>query len=258
MIDWRCAEALAVDTREVVTRWWADRCPSPATPIPKGLVDDLQQARMALDDGLQRRLWDLASVLGEPQRSEFVAKIAEVDTWHVMSDMTIGRAEPDPAAAEREAANEDDRELVAALRERARRRERLERPQFSSKASRRLRDLVHGRGGLAAALKDDEACRMLRFGAVLCGLTEAELGVREEPDPDEVRAELDKLSEADTRRAAEAVLGDPLVGSDDRGRPAEAELLEFTGVAIRAVQEWTEHQLTPTIARATASSSGHA
>ena len=254
MIDWRFAEALAVDTREVMARWWEVRGLSAAAAISEGLIDDLQQARLALEEDLQRRLWGIASVLREPQRSEFITKIAALDPWHVLSEMAAGRAQPDP---ERDAASEDDRDLIAALKERARRRERLERPEFPNKARRRLRDLVHGRGGLAAALKDDEACRMLRFGAVLCGLTEAELGVREEPDPDEVRAELDKLSEADTRRAAEAVLGDPLVGSDDRGRPAEAELLEFTGVAIRAVQEWTEHQLTPTIARATASSSGH-
>ena len=61
MIDWRFAEALAVDTRQAVTRWWACRRPVAAASIPDGLVDDLQTARLVLDDGFQRRLWDLAT-----------------------------------------------------------------------------------------------------------------------------------------------------------------------------------------------------
>jgi hypothetical protein len=48
-MDWRIAEALAVDTRQAVTRWWAHRRPLPAAPIPNGLVDDLQTARLALE-----------------------------------------------------------------------------------------------------------------------------------------------------------------------------------------------------------------
>jgi hypothetical protein len=99
MVDWRIAEALAVDTRQAVTRWWT-RCRSAAAPIPDGLVDDLQAARLALDDGLQRRFWGFASVLREPRRSEFVTKIGEVDPWHVLSEMAAGRTQPDPAAGD--------------------------------------------------------------------------------------------------------------------------------------------------------------
>jgi hypothetical protein len=256
MIDWQFAEALENDTHEVVTRWWEDRGRS-AAAIPAGLIEDLQAARLALEEDLQRRLWDLATILPEPQRADLTKRIAELDPWHVLSDMPIRRAELHPAADERGGASEDGRDLIASLKERARRRERLERPVFPNKARRRLRDLVHGRGSLAATLKDDDGCLMLRFGAALCGLSEVDLGVQAEPDPDRVRAELAKLGEADARRAAEAVLGDPLVGSDERGRPAEAELLAFIGAAIRAVATRTGHQLAPTIARATAWSGGH-
>jgi hypothetical protein len=256
MMDWRIAEALAVDTHQAVTRWWARRR-SAAAAIPDGLVDDLQTARLALDEGLQRRLWDLATILPKPPRADLTKRIAEFDPWHVLSEMAAGQAQLDPAAAERQAASKDGRDLIAALKERARRRERLEHPRFPSKARRRLRDLVHGRGSLAATLKDDDGCLMLRFGAVLCGLIEVDLGVQAEPDPDNVRADLAKLGEADARRAAEAVLGDPLVGSDDRGRPAEAELLAFVQAVICAVATRTGHQLAPTIARATASSGRH-
>jgi hypothetical protein len=257
MIDWRIAEALEADTREAVARWWARRRRRSAAPIPDGLVADLQTARLALDEGLQRRLWDLATILPEPQRSEFITETAEVDPWRVLSEMAARRALPDPVAGERQAASKDDRDLIAVLKGRARRRERLERPEFPNKARRRLRDLVHGRGSLAAVLRDDDTCRMLRFGAVLCGLIEVDLGVQAEPDPDNVRAGLAKLGKADVRRAADAVLGDPLVGSDDRGRPAEAELLAFVQAVICAVATRTGHQLAPTIARATASSGGH-
>jgi hypothetical protein len=161
----------------------------------------------------------------------------------------------DHAMAEREAADDTHQELIAALKERARRRQQLEHPRFPSKARRRLRDLVHGRGSLAAVLKDDDACLMLRFGAVLCGLIEVDLGVQAEPDPDKVRAELAKLGEADARRAAEAVLGDPLVGSDERGRPGDLEILRFVRVLVVVV--WRRHRkyrLKTTIGRADAQS----
>ena len=237
-----------------MTRWWAHRRPSAAAPIPDGLVDDLQAARLALDDGLQRRLWGLASILPEPQRADLTKRIAELDPWHVLSEMAAGRAQPDTAAGEREAASDDDRDLIAALKERARRRERLERPEFPNKARRRLRDLVHGRGSLAAVLKDDDACLMLRFGAVLCGLIEVDLGVQAEPDPDNVRAELAKLGEADARRAAEAVLNDRLVGTDDRGRPAEPEIAEFVCAVVEAIEQHVGYRITPTITRKAARS----
>ena len=103
-MDWRFAEALAVDTRQAVTRWWACRRRLPAAPLPDGLVDDLQAARLALDDGFQRRLWDLAPILPEPQRADLTKRIAELDPWHVLSEMAAGRAQPHPAAGEREAA----------------------------------------------------------------------------------------------------------------------------------------------------------
>ena len=223
-------------------------------PIPEGLVEDLQAARLALDDGLQRRLWDLATILPAPQRADLTKRIAELDPWHVLSEMAAGRAQPDTAAGEREAAREDDRDLIAALKERARRRERLERPALPNKVRRRLRDLVHGRGSLAATLKDDDACLMLRFGAVLCGLIEVDLGVQAEPDPDNVRAELAKLSEADARRAAEAVLNDRLVGTDDRGRPAEPEIAEFVCAVVEAIEQHVGYRITPTITRKAARS----
>jgi|SRR5919106_42091 hypothetical protein len=118
MIEWRFAEALEAQTREVVTRWWKARRPSSA-PIPDGLVNDLQTARLALEDGFQRRLWDLATILSEPQRSDLTKRIAELDPWHVLSEMVAGRAQADTAAGEREAASDDDRDLIAALKERA-------------------------------------------------------------------------------------------------------------------------------------------
>jgi hypothetical protein len=253
MVDWRFAEALAVDTRQAVTRWWARRRPLAAAPIPDGLVDDLQTARLALDERLQRRLWGLAAIFPEPQRADLTKRIAELDPWHVLSEMASGRAQPDTAAAKRQAAD-DDGDLIAALKERARRRERLERPELPNKARRRLRDLVHGRGSLAAVLKDDDACLMLRFGAVLCGLIESDLGVQAEPDPDNVRAELAKLGEADARRAAEAVLNDRLVGTDDRGRPAEPEIAEFVGAVVEAIEQHVGSRITPTITRKAARS----
>ena len=89
MIDWQFAEALAVDTHQAVARWWARRRPLAAAPIPDGLVDDLQAARLALDDGLQRRLWDLATILPQPQRADLTKR----------SEMATGRAQPDTAAA---------------------------------------------------------------------------------------------------------------------------------------------------------------
>jgi hypothetical protein len=253
MIDWRIAEALEVDTHKAVARWWGHRRPSAGAPILEGLVEDLQAARLALEDGLQRRLSDLATILREPQRADLTKRIADLDPGHVLSEMTTGRAQPDPAAAEPQAAD-DDGELIAALKERARRRERLEHPRFPSKARRRLRDLVHGRGSLAATLKDDDACLMLRFGAVLCGLIEVDLGVQAEPDPDNVRAGLAKLGEADARRAAEAVLNDPLVGTDDRGRPAEPEIAEFVCAVVEAIGQHVGYRITPTIARKAARS----
>jgi hypothetical protein len=254
MIDWRIAAALAVDTRQAVTRWWSHRRPLPTAPIPDGLVDDLQTARLALDEGFQRRLLDLATMLPEPQRADLTKRIAELDPWHVLSDMTTGRTQPDPARGEREAASDNDRDLIAALKERGRRRERLERLEFPNKARRRLRDLVHGRGSLAATLKDDDACLMLRFGAVLCGLIEVDLGVQAEPDPDNIRAELAKLGEADARRAAEAMLNDRLVGTDDRGRPAEREIAEFVGAVVEAIEQHVGSRITPTITRKAARS----
>lgn len=256
MIDWRFAEALAVDTRQAVTRWWLHRRSSATAPIPDGLVNDLQAARLALDDDLQRRLWGFASVLRKPQRSGFITEIAALDPWHLLSEMAAGRPQPDPAAGEREAASEDDRDLIAALKECARRRERLERPEFPNKARRRLRDLLHGRGSLAAVLKDDDGCLMLRFGAVLCRLIEVDLGVQAEPDPDNVRAELAKLGEADARRAAEAVLNDPLVGTDDRGRPRDLEILRFVRIVIVVVwrRQHPRYRLKSTITRRSARS----
>jgi hypothetical protein len=252
-MDWRFAAALAADTRQAVTRWWARRRPL-AAAIPEGLVEDQQAARLALDERLQRRLWGFASVLRELQRSEFITRIAELDPWHVLSDMAAGQAQPDPAAAEFQAESDDDRDLIAVLKERARRRERLERPEFPNKARRRLRDLVHGRGSLAAVLQDNDACLMLRFGAVLCGLIEVDPGVRPEPDPGSVRAELAKLGEADARRAAEAVLSDPLVGTDDRGRPAEPEIAQFVGAVVEAIEQHIGYRITPTMTRKAARS----
>jgi hypothetical protein len=253
MIDWQFAEALAVDTRQAVTRWWARRR-SAAAPIPDGLVEDLQAARLALEEDLQRRLWGLATILPEPQRSEFITEIAEVDPWHVLSDTAPCPAQPDPAAGEREAASEDGQDLIAALKECARRRERLERPVFPNKARRRLRDLVRGRGTLAAVLKNEDACLMLRFGAVLCGLIEVDVGVEAEPDPADVRAELVKLGEADARRAAAAVLNDRLVGTDERGRPAEPEVAEFVGAVVEAIEQHVGSRISPTITRKAARS----
>jgi Resolvase, N terminal domain len=110
MVDWRIAETLAVDTRQAVTRWWARRH-SAAAAIPAGLVEDLQAARLALDEDLQRRLRDVATILPEPQRADLTKRIAELDPWHVMSEMAAGRAQPDPAAAEREASIEDQLEV---------------------------------------------------------------------------------------------------------------------------------------------------
>ena len=253
-MDWRFAEALAVDTREVVARWWAHRRSSATAPIPDGLINDLQAARLALEEDLQRRLWGFASVLREPQRADLTKRIAELDPWHVLSEMAAGRAQPDPAAGEREAASEDDRDLIAALKERARRRERLERPALPNKVRRRLRDLVHGRGSLAATLKDDDARLMLRFGAVLCRLIEVDLGVQAEPEADNVRGEFAKLGEADARRAAEAVLNDPLVGTDDRGRPAAPEIAEFVCAVVEAIEQHVGYRITPTITRKAARS----
>ena len=245
MIGWRFEEVLAVDTREAVTRWWAHRRPSPVAPIPIGLIGDLQEVRVALDDWLQRRLWDLAVLLPEPQRTACKEKIAQLDPWHVLCDMAL--TECDPTAAERGMADQDHRELIAALKERARRREDLARPRFPSKARRRLRDLAGGRGRLAAVLKDDDACRLLRFGAVLCDLIGVESVRDSEPDLDQIRVLLAAFTAADARRAAEAVLKDPLVGTDDRGRPMESEIKEFVHAMIGAVKRHADHQLTPTI-----------
>ncbi len=128
-------------------------------------------------------------------------------------------------------------------------------PNFPSKARRRLRDLVHGRGSLAAVLKDDDACLMLRFGAVLCGLSEVDLGVQAGPDPDNVRAELAKLGEADARRAAAAVLNDRLVGTDHRGRAAAPEIAEFVCAVVEAIEQHVGYRITPTITRKAARSS---
>lgn len=252
MIGWRFEEALAVDTCQVVTRWWADRRPSPAAPIPDGLVEDLHAARLELDDGLQRRLWDVASVLAQPQRAAFTKKIATLDPWHVLSEMAVG---PDPAVTEQGAAEDENRgELIEALKERARRRQQLQRPHFQSATRRRLRDLARGRGRLAAVLRDDDACRMLRFGAVLCYLIDIDSIEDAEPDPDEVRALLAELTEADARCAAEAVLNDPLVGSDDRGRPAALEITEFVCAVVEAVDRRIKYRLTSNISRRAARS----
>jgi hypothetical protein len=123
MIGWQFDEALETDTRQAVSRWWVHRCPSPGAPIPDGLVEDVQAARLALDDGLQRRLWDLAILLPEPRRAACEEEIAKLDPWHVLCDMASTGC--NSAAAEREAADEYDRDLIAALEERARRREDL-------------------------------------------------------------------------------------------------------------------------------------
>ena len=86
MIGWRFDEALAADTRQALSRWWVHRCPSPAAPIPDGLVEDVQTARCAPDDGLQRRLWDLATILQPPRRTASTETIAELDPWHVLRE----------------------------------------------------------------------------------------------------------------------------------------------------------------------------
>ena len=156
--------------------------------------------------------------------------------------------------AEPSAPDDDERDLIAALRERARRRERLERAHFKNATRRRLRDLARGRGRLAAVLKDDDACRMLRFGAILCDLMAADSVADTEPDPDEVRALLAELTQADARRAAQAVLSDPLVGSDDRGRPPEREITEFVHAVVEAIHRRVGYRLTSNITRRAARS----
>jgi hypothetical protein len=251
MMEWRFEEELAADTHRAVTRWWAQRRDVTSAPIPEGLVEALHTARLALDNRLQDRLWDLAGFLKEPQRAVFTSKIAELDPWHILS----GRAaQPDWTLLEREAVEEDEQELVAALKERARRRERLERPPLKSATRRRLRDLVRGRGSLAAVLQDDDACRMLRFGAILCDLIEPDSVADTEPDPDEVRALLAELTQADALRAAEAVLNDPLVGRNDRGRPPEREITEFVHAVVDTIYRRVGYRLTSNITRMAARS----
>jgi hypothetical protein len=70
----------------------------------------------------------------------------------------------------------------------------------------------------------------------------------------EARALVAKLSEADARRAAEAVLNDPLVDGDERGRPAVREITEFVRAVADAIERRVRHRLTPTITRAAARS----
>jgi hypothetical protein len=103
-------------------------------------------------------------------------------------------------------------------------------------------------------LKDDDACLMLRFGAVLCDLVEIDPAEEAEPDPADVRAELAKLGEADARRAAAAVLNDRLVGTDDRGRPAAPEIAEFVCAVVEAMEQHVGYRITPTITRKAARS----
>lgn len=99
-----------------------------------------------------------------------------------------------------------------------------------------------GRGGLAAVLKDDDARRMPRFGAMLCDLVKINSVECVEPDPDEVRALLAKLTEAEAGHAAAAVLNDPLLGTDDRGRPPEPEVMASVGAVFGAVKRRANHQ----------------
>lgn len=249
MLDWPFPEAaLAVDTRQTVQRWWIRRSPSPTAPIPDGLVEDLQTARLALEDALHHRLRDLVVVLDEPRRMTFTKEIAALDPWHVWGETAYRRA--GHAATVPRTTGEDDRDLIETLKERARRRERLERPHIPSATRRRLRDLAHGRGRLTAVLKDEHACRLLRFGAMLCDLIEIDPCDDTEPDPEQLRELLAQFGEADARRAAEVVLGNELIKPDDRGRPEEPEIKEFVRAVVHAVERCAEHRLTPTIARA--------
>jgi hypothetical protein len=112
---------------------------------------------------------------------------------------------------------------------------------------------VHGRGSLAAVLQDDDAWLMLRFGAMLCDLVEIDPTEEAEPDP-AARAMLGELGDVDARRAAEAVLNDRLVGTDDRGRPAEPEITEFVGAVVEAIEQHVGYRITPTISRKAARS----
>jgi hypothetical protein len=147
MIDWLLEAALAVDTCRTVARWWVRRCPSGTAPVPECLVHDLQMARLALDDRLQVRLWNQVDFLARPERMAGTMKIAELGRWDVFSEK--GRITRDPAAVERGAVDE---ELIEALKERARKRERLDLPTADNRTRRRLRDLAGGRGRLAAVL----------------------------------------------------------------------------------------------------------
>ena len=203
---------------------------------------------------MDRRLWDLATFLEKARRTAFTETIAELDPWHVLSSMAVGPARITPNVVERGAEVEDDHDLIAALRERARRRERLERPQLKNATRRRLRDLARGRGRLAAVLEDDDACRMLRFGAMLCDLIETDPAEDAEPESDRVRALLSQLTEADARSAAEAVLNDPLVGGDERGRPVEREITAFVHAVFEAIDRRVGYRLTSSITRAAARS----
>jgi hypothetical protein len=64
MVDWQFAEALEIDTHGAVTRWWARRRPlAGAPPIPDGLVDDLQTARLALEGRLEAVRRKIASMI---------------------------------------------------------------------------------------------------------------------------------------------------------------------------------------------------
>lgn len=107
---------------------------------------------------------------------------------------------------------------------------------------------------MRAVLNDEGARLMLRFGAARCGLVEVEVGVVPAPDAADVRADLERLTVADARRAAEAVLNDPLVGTDDRGRPEDQETKGFTRAVSDASEKHLGRRLTSTITRSAAHS----
>jgi hypothetical protein len=251
MIAWRFDEALSVDTHQAATRWWTHRCPIPEAPLPSGLIEDFHTVRLTLDENLQRRHSELATFLPEPRRTEVVEAIAELDPWRVLSERALRGGS---ATAERQTAEEDDQDLLEALKERARRRERLECPRCNSNTRRRLRDLARGRGGTGAILNDEDACKLLRFGAILCDLITTDSDADAEPAPHELCARLAELSIAEARRAARAVLNDPLVGGDARGRPAEREITEFVRSVVDAVERRVGYRLKATITRSTARS----
>jgi hypothetical protein len=257
MMDWIIAEDLHEHTRAAVDRWWSALKLSPGSEPSEALVEDLQAARLALEQQLNEHLWRAADVLPPDKRKSFEATLHRaLDPWHDLADQTS--AAPDMAASSGGGLSilEEEPNPLIGQRRKAWNRERLRPPRVPNQTRQQINDVALGRLGKHLALEDENICRMLSYGAWVLDLIDAPPSDQQDRPLADISSALDRLSADDFSRCAEAALEDPLVGAIHRGRPAEFEVTTFIRQVFLAVENHTGHRLRSTRIRNAAKAGG--